>query len=182
MSLKHGILGLLSYSPMSGYDLMKYFNESINFFWSAQGSQIYRELDKLQRDEFIEVNRVIQEKRPNKKIFSITERGKGEFVRWVNEFSLKEINKTRDIITMKIFFGASADKEILINNLIKFKKSIEEEYKSLSQVKENLHKFQRNVDNKKESLFWDLTISKGLKSMRANMEWAEEAIGMIREY
>jgi len=54
MSLKHGILGLLTYSPMSGYDLMKAFDQSLKFFWYAQTSQIYRELESLTSSGWIE--------------------------------------------------------------------------------------------------------------------------------
>ena len=42
--LKHGILGLLNYHSLTGYEIMEVFRDSLNFFWSAQTSQIYREL------------------------------------------------------------------------------------------------------------------------------------------
>ena len=47
MPLAHGILGLLHYGSMSGYDLSKAFRASVNLFWHAQTSQIYATLDKL---------------------------------------------------------------------------------------------------------------------------------------
>ncbi len=46
--LKHGILGLLNYHPMTGYEIMLVFRDSLRFFWSAQTSQIYRELQTLE--------------------------------------------------------------------------------------------------------------------------------------
>lgn len=49
MSLPHAILGLLNYMPMTGYDLKNFFDDSIDFFWSAQMSQIYRELKNLEK-------------------------------------------------------------------------------------------------------------------------------------
>lgn len=48
MSLPHAILGLLTYQPMTGYDLKQVFDTSINHFWSAHQSQIYRELAALE--------------------------------------------------------------------------------------------------------------------------------------
>jgi len=45
MALKHGLLGLLNYKSETGYDLDKLFKQSLNFFWKAQTSQIYRELN-----------------------------------------------------------------------------------------------------------------------------------------
>ena len=41
MSLKHALLGLLNYRPMTGYDLKQRFDHSISHFWSANLSQIY---------------------------------------------------------------------------------------------------------------------------------------------
>ena len=48
MSLTYGILGFLSYGSMTGYDLAKAFGCSVNFFWNAQTSQIYRELGRME--------------------------------------------------------------------------------------------------------------------------------------
>ena len=42
--LKHGILGLLNYRDMTGYEIMEVFRDSLRFFWNARTSQIYREL------------------------------------------------------------------------------------------------------------------------------------------
>ena len=41
--LKHGILGLLNYGSMTGYEINKAFKDSLSYFWNAQTSQIYRE-------------------------------------------------------------------------------------------------------------------------------------------
>ena len=47
MSLKHALLGFLSYAPMTGYDLKRYFDQSIHHFWNANLSQIYPRLMKV---------------------------------------------------------------------------------------------------------------------------------------
>ncbi len=48
--LKHGTLGLLNYGNMTGYEIREIFNKSLNFFWQAQSSQIYRELHTLEEN------------------------------------------------------------------------------------------------------------------------------------
>jgi hypothetical protein len=47
MCLKHAILGILSFSPMTGYDLKKAFDRSVRHFWPVNQSQIYRTLAEL---------------------------------------------------------------------------------------------------------------------------------------
>lgn len=54
--LKHGILGLLNYHDMTGYEIMQTFRDSLRFFWSAQTSQIYRELQKLDEKGWVQKN------------------------------------------------------------------------------------------------------------------------------
>lgn len=46
--LKHGILGLLNYQDMTGYEINTVFRDSLCYFWNAQTSQIYRELQTLE--------------------------------------------------------------------------------------------------------------------------------------
>lgn len=83
MSLAFGILGFLNFGPMSGYDLVKAFESLLQFFWHAQNSHIYLELKKLENKGYICGETVIQSDRPNKKIFSITDAGKKEFMNWL---------------------------------------------------------------------------------------------------
>ena len=51
--LKHGILGLLNYKEMTGYEIMEIFRDSLNYFWDAKTSQIYRELQGLEQKEYV---------------------------------------------------------------------------------------------------------------------------------
>lgn len=58
--LKHGILGLLNYGDMTGYEIREAFESSLKFFWPAQTSQIYRELIVLEKNKWIEKHTVEQ--------------------------------------------------------------------------------------------------------------------------
>ncbi|MDR0221438.1 MAG: PadR family transcriptional regulator, partial [Lachnospiraceae bacterium] len=89
MSLKHGLLGLLSYGRMTGYELDKAFKDSLNFFWQAQTSQIYRELKAMEKAGWLTSEIVFQTSKPNKKLYAITDSGRLEFHRWIAEDNLK---------------------------------------------------------------------------------------------
>ena len=54
MSLKHAILGFLSFKPLSGYDLKKAFDNSVRHFWPANQSQIYRTLSQMTDEGLVE--------------------------------------------------------------------------------------------------------------------------------
>ena len=72
MSLEHAILGFLNYGPYSGYDLKKIFDISVQHFWPADQSQIYRTLSRLEDREWVDMDVIEQDDRPDRKEYRIT--------------------------------------------------------------------------------------------------------------
>jgi DNA-binding PadR family transcriptional regulator len=91
---------------MAGYDLKKIFDDTIGFFWAAQMSQIYRELNKLEEKGLVKSEVEAQEKRPDRKVYHLTKEGKETFLNWLNRFpgQLSEISRSRFL--MRIFFSS----------------------------------------------------------------------------
>lgn len=75
MALRDAVLAALLGGESSGYDLAKLFHASVANFWTATPQQLYRELDRLAADGLIEARLVQQERRPNKRLFSLTPAG-----------------------------------------------------------------------------------------------------------
>lgn len=75
MTIEYAILGLLSWKPLSGYDLKKIIAESDIYYWSGNNNQIYRSLLQLYQEELVSQNVVLQETLPARKEYSITEKG-----------------------------------------------------------------------------------------------------------
>lgn len=75
MALRDAVLAALLGGESSGYDLAKSFDASVANFWTATPQQLYRELDRLAADGLIEARVVQQERRPTKRIFSLTPAG-----------------------------------------------------------------------------------------------------------
>ncbi|MEV5971408.1 PadR family transcriptional regulator [Streptomyces sp. NPDC051921] len=80
MSLKHAVLAALLEGEASGYDLAKLFDVAVANFWAATPQQLYRELDKLSEAGLIAARVVQQERRPNKRMFTLTESGLADLV------------------------------------------------------------------------------------------------------
>ncbi|GAH88572.1 unnamed protein product, partial [marine sediment metagenome] len=79
MSLEKALLGLLDHRPMTGYDLKKILDHPMGFFWAAQMSQIYRELNKLEEKKLVKSEIKPQEKRPDRKVYQLTKEGRETF-------------------------------------------------------------------------------------------------------
>ncbi|WP_030251009.1 MULTISPECIES: PadR family transcriptional regulator [unclassified Streptomyces] len=76
MSLKYAVLAALLEGEASGYELSKVFDVSLANFWAATPQQLYRELERLAQDGLIEARVVRQERRPDKRMFTLTEAGR----------------------------------------------------------------------------------------------------------
>jgi len=85
MSLRGAILGFLSLEPTSGYALKQRFDGSVQSFWTATQSQIYRELHALEAEGAVEVERLPGEGKPDRKVYSLTKSGRGALAKWLDE-------------------------------------------------------------------------------------------------
>ncbi len=131
MSLDHAILGFLSFKPMSGYDLKKTFDRSVQHFWPANQSQIYRTLARLEDKGFI-MHDVIEREGPlDIKQYHITPSGEGELKHWLAT-PLPD-NDFREPFLIQIYFGGKlTDQELL--TIIADQESKLEEQQHLFQV------------------------------------------------
>ena len=80
MALRHAILAALLEGEASGYELSKRFDVSVANFWSATPQQLYRELERLTDEGLLAARVVEQQRRPNKRVFALTDAGRDELV------------------------------------------------------------------------------------------------------
>ena len=82
------VLGLLSFGEeLSGYDLKKWSDGSLRFFyWSPSFSQIYGELKRLEKVGYVSSRMVAQETgNRDKRVYVITDEGMAAVRRWARE-------------------------------------------------------------------------------------------------
>ena len=183
MSLRHGLLGLLNYQPMTGYDLNKEFNGSLGHFWQAKASQIYRELDSMEQNGLLVSERVIQDEKPNKRVYSITKQGKEEFVNWLSKLDpLKEPPKIKSAFLMRVFFGGELDNEQTLELFRTFREVALENVKQMQEAMSGIDVItSKHKELMENSKYWKLTALCGEIMGNANVEWAEKAIKILEE-
>ena len=176
-SLKHTLLGFLSYSPMTGYEISKKF---FRFVRPAM-SQIYRNLNALAEEGLIKSERIEQEKLPSRNKFEITAAGRKELKRWVKEPPVH--NGEREPITLKLWFGSRVSKEELISSLDVYSRDVEEELEfrktiARSAIQTGLHDFATPMDR----LYWNLANDYAIWRLESFLEWKENAKGLIKGF
>jgi PadR family transcriptional regulator, regulatory protein AphA len=178
MSLEFAILGFLNYHPYSGYDLKKIFDTSVRHFWPADQSQIYRTLSKLTENGFVEMEKVPQDDRPDRKVYSITEAGRVELLRWIS--GPPPMSEPRSAPLIQVFFSGQLSNEQVLAKFEGYAALMRSILNQYDQVPAQLGPYQQEITSQREHFFWMLTLDNGIRSMRANLEWAESVVERIK--
>ena len=181
MSLDNALLGLLNHRPMTGYDLKKILDHPMGFFWVAQMSQIYRELNKLEEKGLVKSEIESQERRPDRKVYQLTKEGKETFLNWLNKFPdrLSELYRSRFL--MRIFFSSQIKLDELAFQIKRYKKEKEEQLRYLNKVEQWIKDYSREEKYKDDIFYWNLIVKKEYKSIAAGIEWADECLQLIEQ-
>lgn len=180
MSLSFALLGLLNYSPMAGYDLKKVFDESINFFWAAHTSQIYRELKNLEQKGCVVSEISSSDKGPDKRIYSITDLGLSKFKEWINDVPDRINNDTRDEFLVRVFFSSHLGIDDLYFEMQKRLREYKKYYENLNNI-ENRMKEYSNLVGGEDIHYWKICLRRGYYEANANILWAEETIQYLEK-
>jgi len=102
VALPHAILVSLCEQSGSGYELAQRFDRSIGYFWAATHQQIYRTLRAMEDDGWVHVTPVVQQGRPDKKVYTVSDAGRAELARWIaaplsGRGGSVSDNRTRDV-------------------------------------------------------------------------------------
>ena len=171
MSLKHAILGFLSFKPLSGYDLKKAFDRSVRHFWPADQSQIYRTLKQLHKAELISMDIIPRDERLDVKVYAITEVGQVELDQWLS--TPLPPSDTREPFLIQIYFAFMLKDDQaaqLIQTEIDRIDELMPIYKTLYQTTAN----QDAPDEMKRPLFYStLTLEYGINANQWYRQWLQ---------
>ncbi|MDZ5472902.1 PadR family transcriptional regulator [Bacillus sp. 31A1R] len=172
MSIYYAILGMLTHKDMTGYEIKTAFDSTIKCLWPSHLSQIYRELGKLESKESVSSYIEQQDIRPDKKVYSITESGKEEFLEWLHSTPKNKNTVIKDEVGLRMFFGNQVSGRELKFQLQSFIKDKRETLTYLDSVVKNIE----DGPFTDEKMYWLFSVRKSIKTISAEVEWAEECI------
>jgi DNA-binding PadR family transcriptional regulator len=180
--LKFAILELLHRKPLSGYELKRRFQGSIVFFWRANHSQIYLELQRMEKAGLVVSNQVPQDRRPTKKVYAVTTKGLQALVRWLRE--KPKLQSVKDEMLLKCFaFNLIAPDEAAAQ-FVHHRKLHEARLSHYLGIKQQLDA--RHGDLLKTSdpiLFWNfLCLRQAIAFERMYIGWCQWALARHRDF
>ncbi len=168
MALRHALLGLLTHQSATGYALNATFKAQMIHFWHAHHTQIYRELLKMEDEALVSSEHVAQHDLPDKKIYSITDRGREELIDWLRQpTSFQPKMKDENLLRMSLLQLLPLDEAI---------RYVEETKAHHEQVAQQIRTFQAAHQSEDDTLGYLLTSEYAIRMMENYAGWADWAI------
>lgn len=179
MALRHAVLAALLDHEYSGYQLAKIFDTGVANFWHALPQQLYAELVKLEEAGLISGRRVIQQDRPNKRVYTVTQLGLAELERFAGTESKPSC--VRDDLLVKVYAVDSMDTNAVITQLLG---RAEQAKAKIALFADLLRKLRGDVGEEEflrhnEQIGPYLACQRGLRLEQENLEWCAHSANVL---
>ncbi|MET9089243.1 PadR family transcriptional regulator [Streptomyces sp. NPDC004237] len=182
MALRNAVMAALLEGEASGYDLAKGFDATVANFWTATPQQLYRELERMEAAGLVSARVVEQERRPNKRLFSLTQAGR-EAVRAYTAEPPARPSVVRDELLVKVQCADAGDLAAVrtaVAGRIEWAAAKLARYERIRQ---------RLLAGRSEEAYFAeaerigpyLTLLRGMSFERENLRWGELALRRIEQ-
>ena len=177
MSLKYAILGFLDLSPFSGYDLMHFFKDSVNFYWSATHTQIYRTLKTMHSEELVERETIPQTDAPNKKVYHITDKGRTTLNNWLR--TSQELPQIKHKFLLQLSFAENLSNDEILTILNSYKDKLEKRLSIYDDIEKN--QIGKRAKNRRQNFLWHAILDNGIYYYQAEYKWINEVMENLKD-
>ena len=174
---KYAILGILSISPGSGYDIKRYCDSVISNVWHENFGHIYPVLNNMLAEGLIKRKNDDNDESTRKKEYEITDKGKDEFLNWISEPT--QYTPVRSEFMLKLLFSNNLPKENRIKMMEEYKTYHQLKYDKLKIMEKDLSQPMKEISTERK-LYLDVTLRYGILSMQAAITWCDEVIDLFR--
>jgi PadR family transcriptional regulator, regulatory protein AphA len=170
---KYAMLGALSISPMSGYDIKKFSDLSISHFWKENYARIYPVLKEMEKEGLVTKITTRTEGRPARNVYSITGKGLEE----LNEWLLQPIQyrPPREELLLKLFFSSNLPVENLREKIRAEKDKYQKLIEEFCRI-ESIITTDRKIKNRKGFPLWLSTVNFGKCHSEAVIKWCDQTL------
>ena len=181
--MEYLILGLLTLTPMTGYDLQQFIRQNLALICSHSAGSVQTALAKLEREGRITATES-REGRRRKKTFSITEAGRTAFAAWVAR--PMQADKVKNMELSRLFFLGLARPEERIAAIRDYIRQMEEMQTVLSAIQARFREAQKGSlpagrDWDAVFRFQGYTLEYGIAAARFEQDWYSRLLCEMEE-
>jgi len=159
------ILGILQEGRTHGYRLNEYVNHAMNLYTDIKKSKVYYTLNELEKDGYVEHETEREGKRPERRVYQITKKGKALFLQLLRdnlgEFARANFNDDIGIA----FMGQLSTKET--RELLEKKRGM---------IQSTLKQFKEVPDHGGN---WRYVINHNVAHLEADLAWINNMISEL---
>ncbi len=172
----HALLGALSIAPMSGYGIRMLIQQSIGHFWSESYGQIYPTLKRLAKDGLVEKRTERQKSRPDKHVYSLTEKGLEELRFWLGLPAAPSV--PRNEMLLKLFFGRQSSIEVNKKHVREYR----EQHEAAGRLYRSMMKsIAKEHAGHPDLPYWLMTLRLGAHESEALVAWSVETMRELKK-
>ncbi|MDD9270736.1 helix-turn-helix transcriptional regulator [Paenibacillus sp. GCM10023248] len=171
MNSQDVILGTLMNRSLTGYEIKQLFETLFSYFYSSSYGTIYPMLHRMEKEGLLTKESVAQDGKPNKNVYTITERGKEQFNGYLD--SPIESDSVKSDFLMRLFFGEFVSKDTVIAWLEKAYLHVEEQ---LQQLKDMRLRFKDDMQPSQV-----ICIQIGMKEYQAKLDAIQEGLALMKQ-
>ena len=159
----------------SGYDIKKLTDLSTRHFWAENYGNLYPALKRLEQDGLATAQRQVEDGKPDRKVYTITEAGREALRSWLE--APVEPPSPRNELLLKLFLGRQAAPGVNAAHLERFRAEQAELVATFSGLERWIETEQAGNPNLP---YWLLTLSYGRHQAEALRRWSEEGIEAVQ--
>ncbi|MBN8237203.1 PadR family transcriptional regulator [Halobacillus kuroshimensis] len=176
MTLRYALLGLLTRKSQTGYELYQTFKQQLIYVWSSTHSQIYKELNLMEKHGLITYQWIYQEGSPNKKQYTISYEGEKKLAEWIVHEQNRPL-KMKDQFLIKASSFSVISKSEAIQLLEEVKQREYDVYLQTKKWKEET--FPNAPSHKKTGEY--ITAEFGIRYAKMYVDWCDWAMEVIKQ-
>ncbi|MCP3978417.1 MAG: PadR family transcriptional regulator [bacterium] len=196
----YALLGLLSWKPMSGYDIKKIIEIGLSHFWSESYGQIYPVLNRLVEEGMAHCTVDPTSGNRGRKVYKITRKGRNAFAGWLHQPG--DLPRLRDELKLKFFLTSRSNPAESLRLLEEYRDQQREHLATLRESERLLEEVLKTGDlvddllelrdvlgwateddsdqRRSELMIFYLTLRNGVLVSEVRIAWADEALSMLR--
>jgi DNA-binding PadR family transcriptional regulator len=174
---KYALLGILSMSPGSGYDIKKFMEQSTSNFWNESYGQIYPILKQLVEASLATSHTEKQEGKPERYVYTLTDKGLEELRKWLTEPI--EHTVERNELLLKLFFGRQSSMTDNVEHVQQFQILQEQLLRKYQGIEAYL---KANCADNPDLCYSLITVRYGIIRCRALLSWCDETMDMLHTF
>lgn len=160
---------------MTGYDLKNQcFDQTIAHLWPADQAQIYKTLDKLVAQGWVNCTVEQQSDRPHRKVCRVTQVGQAELVRWLQ--CHQPLPTIREPLLVQLFFAAELSNAAILNLL---KQELKAHRQKLADCEQIAIPQPKDTSTSRDQIVQQLVLDLVKQKEQTYIDWLCSAINVV---